>query len=86
MIQDLAEYDLTKHEFKANLKWFEEEFDELFLPKSYHLSPMDIKLANEILDLLSQMINECHDEELLFELVEILNKLEKNHPALFSPF
>ena len=83
MIQDLAEYDNVKHEFKANLKWFEQEFDELFLPKAYHLTSMDIKLANEILDLFSQMINEYREEEFLFELVETLNNIEKNHPALF---
>ena len=83
MIQDLAEYDIVKHEFKANLKWFEDEFDELFLPKTNQLLPMDIKLANEILDRLSQLINEYRDEELLFELVETLNKIEMNHPTLF---
>ena len=83
MIQNLAEYDTIKYGFKANLKWFEEEFDELFLPKAYHFSSMDIKLANELLDLLSQMINEYRDEEILFELVETLNRIEKNHPNLF---
>ena len=82
MIQDLAEYDFIKYEFKAKLKWFEEEFDDLFLPKAYNLSPTDIKLANEILDLLSQMINEYRDEELIFELVATLNKIESKHPNL----
>ncbi len=82
MIQDLAEYDTIKYEFKANLKWFEEEFDELFFPKVYHLSSMDIKLANEILDFISQMINEYRDEELLFELVVTLNNIERKHPNL----
>lgn len=83
MIQDLAEYDLIKQEFKANLKWFEEEFDELFSSKVNHFSPMDFKLTNEILDIFSQLINEYRDEELLFELVETLNRIEKNHPNLF---
>jgi hypothetical protein len=83
MIQDLAEFDIIKYEFKANLEWFEEEFDELFLPIASFLSPSEIKLANEILDILSQVINQNRDEELLYELVTTLNKIEKKHPNLF---
>lgn len=83
MIQYLDEFDINKYEFKVNLKWFEEEFDELFLPTASFLSQQDVKLANEILDFLSKMINEYRDEELLLELVSTLNKIEKNHPNLF---
>ena len=83
MIQDLADFDVIKYEFKANLKWFEEEFDELFLPIASFLSPLDVKLANEILDILSNMINEYRDEELLYELVNTLNNIENKHPTLF---
>ena len=83
LIQDLAEFDIVKHEFKANLRWFEEEFDELFLLKAQFHSQEDIKVANEILDIFSSMINDYHEEKLLNEVVSSLNKIEENHPALF---
>jgi hypothetical protein len=83
MIQYLDEFDIIKYEFKTDMKWFEEEFDELFLPISSFLSHHDIKLANEILNILSKMINNYRDEELLYELVETMNKIENKHPNLF---
>ena len=80
---DFDDFNFIKHEFKEKLKWFEEEFDELLGSKTHSLTKEDIKLANEILDRLSNTINEYRDEKLLFELVTTLNNIEKKHPKFF---
>jgi len=77
------DFKFIKHEFKEKLKWYEEEFDALLGPKTQALTKQDIKLANEILDRLSNTINEYRDEKLLFELVTTLNNIEKKHPEFF---
>lgn len=80
---DFDDFKFIKHEFKEKLKWFEDEFDELLGSKTHALTKEDIKLANEILDRLSNTINEYRDEKLLFELVSTLNNIEKKHPEFF---
>lgn len=80
---DFDDFNFIKHEFKQKLKWFEDEFDELLGSKTDSLTKNDIKLANEILDRLSNTINEYRDEKLLFELVTTLNNIEKKHPEFF---
>jgi disulfide oxidoreductase YuzD len=56
-------------EFKHQLQWFEHEFDEIF--------------QNNSEDKLSESINQCKDEKLLYDLVSTLNSIEKKHPELF---
>lgn len=73
-----------KHEFKKTLKWFEEEFAFLFGRMDQVPKKEDFRLANEILDHFSKMINEYRDEDLLFELVNSLNVIEKKFPLLFA--
>ncbi|GAF85890.1 unnamed protein product, partial [marine sediment metagenome] len=74
---DFDDYIFLKHEFKQKLKWFEDEFDELLGSKTHNTTKKDIELVNEILDRLSETINEYRDEKLLFKLVSTLNKIEK---------
>ena len=77
------DYKNIKREFKQKLRWFEEEFELIFKNKSHNYSKEDIKLANEILDRLSETINEYRDEKLLYHLVSTLNNIERNHPEFF---
>ena len=74
---------LQKEEFKEQLKWFEQEFDEIFQNKRKQYTKEDKKLANLLLNRLSETINECNDENLLYDLVSTLNSIEKKHPNLF---
>jgi hypothetical protein len=78
------DFDLIKHEFMQRMKWFQEEFDEIFSLKAYAITEKESELACEILDELSETINEYRDEGMLQELVSTLNKIEKNHPELFE--
>jgi hypothetical protein len=73
-----------KSEFKQKLLWFEEEFDLIFKNKTYNYTKEDIRLANEILDKLSETINEYRNEKLLYYLVNTLNSIERKHPEFFS--
>ena len=74
---------IQKEEFKEQLKWFEQEFDEIFQNKRSQYTKEDKKLANLLLNRLSETINECNDENLLYDLVSTLNSIEKKHPNLF---
>ena len=80
---DSDDVNFIKHEFTQKLKWFEDEFDELFASKVHNITEKDIELVHEILDQLSEMINEYRDEDLLYELVSTLNNIERNHPEFF---
>jgi len=63
--------------------WFETEFDEIFQNKSEKLTEFEKTLANSLLNKLSESINQCQDEKLLYDLVSTLNNIEKKHPQLF---
>jgi len=75
--------NLQKEEFKDELQWFEAEFDEIFQSTSVELTEYEKNLANSLLNKLSESINQCHDEKLLYDLVSTLNNIEKKHPELF---
>lgn len=79
----IDDQNLIKKEFKQKLIWFEEEFDMIFKNKTYNYTKNDLKLANEILDKLSETINEYRNEKLLFDLVSTLNNIERKHPEFF---
>ena len=83
MYLDYDSEKLQEEEFKEHLKWFEREFDEIFQPKSKKYTETDKKLANTLLNKLSESINDCKDENLLYNLVSTLNSIEKKHPDLF---
>lgn len=70
-------------EFKHQLQWFESEFDEIFQNNSVKLTEYEKDLANALLNKLSESINQCKDEKLLYDLVSTLNSIEKKHPELF---
>ena len=80
---DFNDFNFIKHEFTQKLKWFEDEFDELLGTKTHNITEKDIELAHEILDRLSETINEYRDEDLCDELVSSLNNIEKNHLEFF---
>ena len=75
--------NLQKEEFQEQLRWFETEFDEIFQNKAVKLTEFEKDLANSLLNKLSESINQCHDENLLYDLVTTLNSIEKKHPELF---
>ena len=77
--------NLQKEEFQEQLQWFETEFDEIFQIKSVELTEYEKNLANSLLNKLSESINQCHDENLLYDLVSTLNNIEEKHPELFIP-
>jgi len=70
-------------EFQHQLDWFEREFDEIFQNNSVKLTDFEKDLANSLLNMLSESINQCKDEKLLYNLVSTLNNIEKKHPELF---
>ena len=70
-------------EFQHQLEWFEREFDEIFQNNSVKLTDFEKNLANSLLNKLSESINQCKDEKLLYNLVSTLNNIEKKHPELF---
>ena len=70
-------------QFQRQLKWFEREFDEIFQNNSVKLTEFEKDLANSLLNKLSESINQCKDENLLYNLVSTLNNIEKKHPELF---
>ena len=47
------------------------------------LTEFEKNLANSLLNKLSESINQCQDEKLLYDLVSTLNNIEKKHPELF---
>ena len=75
--------NLQKEEFQQHLYWFETEFDEIFQNTSANLTEFEKNLANSLLNKLSESINQCQDEKLLYDLVSTLNNIEKKHPELF---
>ena len=74
---------LQKEEFQQHLYWFETEFDEIFQNTSPNLTEFEKNVANSFLNKLSESINKCQDETLLYDLVSTLNNIEKKHPELF---
>ena len=74
--------NLQKEEFQEQLRWFEAEFDEIFQSKTVEPTEYEKNLANSLLNKLSESINQCQDEKLLYDLVSTLNSIEKKHPAL----
>ncbi len=83
LILDIDDFDFIWYDFIKKLKWYEDEFDQLFGSKTHCFSTGKIKLVNEILDQLSEMINEYRDEVFLFKVVSTLNNIEENHPEFF---
>jgi sugar-specific transcriptional regulator TrmB len=83
MSLNFDEYNLLKKEFREKLSWFEQEFDLIFKNKTRHYTREDIKLANEILDKLSETINQYKDEKLLFDVISTLNNIERRYPEFF---
>ncbi len=75
--------NLQNEEFQKQLQWFETEFDEIFQIKSVKLTEFEKDLANSLLNKLSESINQCNDEKLLYDLVSTINNIEKKHPELF---
>ena len=71
-----------KREFTEKLRWFEDEFDIIF-NKTQDVNRDDIKLANHLLEKMSETINEYRNEQYLFTLTSTLHNIEKKHPEFF---
>ena len=83
LVLNFEDYRELKSEFKKNMHWFEEEFDSIFQSKRHNYSRDDIILANQLLDNLSETINQYKDERLLYHLVSTLNNIERKYPEFF---
>lgn len=70
-------------EFKENLNWFKEEFDILFENRRQNFTELDKKIANQMLDQLSEIMNNYNYESFLFLLVSALNEIEEKYSGLF---
>ncbi|MBY9004707.1 MAG: hypothetical protein KGD73_12085 [Candidatus Lokiarchaeota archaeon] len=77
------DFNFIKHEFTQNLKWFEDEVDEILGSKTHNITEIDVKLAFAILDRLSETINKYRDKGLLLELLTTLDNIEKKFPEYF---
>ncbi len=81
---DLDFGEIEQIEFRQALHWFEEEFDYIFGNKTHGFNNQEIKIANQLLDKLSETINKYHDERLLYSMIYTLNNIEKKHPEFFG--
>jgi hypothetical protein len=89
MVYDDNEFAIRKRKFIKKMQWFENEFKALFGGKTHLITKEDRDLANDLLDSLSEVINqyqEKEDEALLSILNETLNGIEKKYPELFLDF
>lgn len=79
--------DTIRLEFKKKLSWFEEEFENHFGNKTTNITKEDIKLANTLMDRLSETLNEYASkydyDELLKLLVEKMSQIEDRYPEIF---
>jgi len=83
IIFDIDNKKTLRLEFKRELRWFEEEFDSIFSYKTHNFTKQDVKIANQLLDKLSESINKYKDEKLLYDLVSTINNIEKKYPEFF---
>ena len=75
------ENELEEIAYKRKLLWFEEEFRMNFDSK-FEYNEEDKKLANNLLDRMSETLNQYKYEPLLYVLVETMNKLRKKYSKL----
>ncbi|KKM99283.1 hypothetical protein LCGC14_1149420 [marine sediment metagenome] len=83
MSLEIHYHKFLKREFTKELHWFEEEFDLLFNCKS-NFFKQDKRIANQILDVLSETINLYPNEKLLTRLAFTLNNIKEKHPVFFN--
>ena len=76
-------YNEIREEFKEKLSWFEEEFDLIFRKKARNYTRKEIRLAYNLLNKLTDTINEYRDTSLISPLVSTLNAIERKHPEFF---
>lgn len=67
--------------YKRKLLWFEEEFQMNFDSK-FEYTEEDKELANSLMNNMSETLNQCEYEPLLYVLVETMNKLRKKYLKL----
>ena len=74
---------VLKHSFIEELKWFEEELNELYLYKDDY-NKHEIKQAKIILNLMRNLENLWIDRQLFYLLDETLRKIKKKYPEFFD--
>ncbi|MBD3193972.1 MAG: hypothetical protein GF317_02885 [Candidatus Lokiarchaeota archaeon] len=84
MYLDYKNEQALRYCFLNELKWFEEELDLLFNGKTHNYSENDLKIANEILDRMTETINNYGNENLLYLLTKFLCNIENKYPILFQ--
>ncbi|TFF89280.1 MAG: hypothetical protein EU548_07725 [Promethearchaeota archaeon] len=86
MVFNEGDFAIRKRKFIQKMQWFENEFEELFGGKTHLMTKEDRDLANDLLDRLSEVINQYQEKEdarLLPILSETLKRIEKHYPELF---
>jgi len=77
-------YSLLKKSLSEEIKWFEGEFDELYLYKKTY-NKGEINQATCILDIFKKKMRIIKDKELKISLDQILKKIQKKYPEFFNP-
>ena len=78
---DLKKY--LKHDFIEELKWYEEELNELFLYKNRY-SKFEIKQAKHIIDLMKDLEERCIDRQLDYLIERTIKRVKKLYPEFFN--
>ncbi|MFO7797003.1 MAG: hypothetical protein ACQERB_00110 [Promethearchaeati archaeon] len=84
MTLNFEDKEHLRRAFLKELNWFEEELDLLFNGKTSNFTQEDFKLAEKILDGMSEIINKYSYEEFLYVLTSKLNNINKKYPELFK--
>lgn len=84
MTLNFEDKEHLKRAFLKELNWFEEEFDLLFNGKTTDFNENDFRLAEKILDKMSETLNKYIYEEFLYVLTSKLNEIDKKYPELFK--
>ncbi len=79
---EMQYHKFLKRKFTKDLYWFEEEFDLLFKRRDKFFKH-EKKIANQIINILSETINTFPNEKLQTRLVFTLNSIKNKYPKLF---
>ena len=77
---DLKKY--LKHDFIEELKWYEEELNELYLYKNKY-SKTEINQAKYIIKLIEDLEDRCIDRQLVYLVEQTIRRVKKVYPEFF---
>jgi hypothetical protein len=74
---------LLKHDFIEELKWYEEELNELYLYKNKY-SRKDINRAKLIIKKMEALDDLCIDRQLIYLVDRTIKRVRKIYPEFFD--